>query len=120
MAAKYSLTIEQGATFYRKLTWKDANNNPIEVTGYKARMQIRKGYGGVLMHSMTSEEGRGITLLPDGIIELDIAADVTSRFNTGSAVYISPAVYDLELEDSIGNVIRLIEGTVTISPEVTI
>ena len=41
-AAKLNLTIEQGATYKKKFTWKDSAGVAIDLSGYSARMHIRK------------------------------------------------------------------------------
>ena len=40
-AGKYSFTIEQGSTVDFRIEYKDSNSNPIDLTNYQARMQIR-------------------------------------------------------------------------------
>jgi len=40
-AGRYLLTIEQGATTDLLLEYKDSNGNPVDLSGYTARMQIR-------------------------------------------------------------------------------
>ena len=40
-AGRYSFTIEQGATLDFELAYKDSDNNPVDLTGYQGRMQIR-------------------------------------------------------------------------------
>jgi len=44
-AGKYSFTIEQGATLDFELAYKDSSDNPIDLTGYQGRMQIRPTAG---------------------------------------------------------------------------
>lgn len=114
MAGQYNFTIEQGATFTRVIIWKDENGNPVDVTGYVARMQIRKTKGdSKIILSLDSGDLGGITLgTTDGKITITIPADVTADLNFDSGVY------DLELEKS-GVVTRLLEGRVTLSKEVT-
>lgn len=110
-AADYDLLIEQGATFTLDIVWKDADNNPIDITGYEARMQIRKSYDTAPVISLT--DGNGIVLGGvDGTIEINIEADVTED------IEIRRGRYDLELEFN-GVVTRLIQGVVDISREVT-
>ena len=41
-AGKYSFTIEQGSTLDFEIQYKDSNNNPVDLAGYQARMQIRE------------------------------------------------------------------------------
>lgn len=42
MNARYDLTINKGATFAPKFTWKDEEKNLVDLTGYTARMHIRE------------------------------------------------------------------------------
>lgn len=44
MARYVELTIEQGATFVKKLIVKDANGDPMDLTGYAANAQMGRSY----------------------------------------------------------------------------
>ena len=113
-AARQNLSIEQGATFRLSLQWA-ANNAPMDITGYVARMQIRSEVASsTVIHELTSENG-GIIFedAATGKIQLYISSNNTAGFN------FKRGVYDLELEAPSGDVIRLIEGSVTLSLEVT-
>ena len=110
-AANYDLYVEQGATFELSIVWKDDEGTPIDITGYSARLQIRKTYTSDPVISLTN--GDGITLGGvTGSIDILIDADATE------AIEIRRGRYDLELEFA-GVVTRLIEGVVEISREVT-
>ena len=112
--AKQDITVYQGQTFVQPLVWKDNAQTPINLTGFTARLQIRRNVRSPdVLHSMTTENG-GITLGDlFGTIELTIPAATSSLFAFRSAVY------DLELIAPGGAVTRLMEGEVTVSPEVT-
>lgn len=110
-AAKLNLTVEQGATYTKKLVWRDKNRRPVNLTGYTARMQIRpKVDSSQIIYELSTTNGR-ITLSSTGVIEMKISATDTSTLVSG--------VYDLELTTASGDVVRLVEGKVTVSPEVT-
>ena len=113
-AGKLNLTIVQGATYRKTLTWKDSDLVLIDLTGYTARMKARDAVGAVAeLLDLTTENG-GITLGGAlGTIELFISDTATG------ALTWSRAVYDLELEDAGGDVTRLVEGTVRVNPEIT-
>lgn len=113
-AAELDLTIEQGATFDKTLTWQDADSTPIDITGYVARMQIReeKSADAVLLE-LTDVNGRIVLGDAAGTIQLLINAADTEAFAFTSGVY------DLELESPGGVVTRLVEGKVKVSLEVT-
>ncbi len=44
MAAEYNLTIDQGSTFTKSITWQDSNGDAYNLSDYEARMMIRKHY----------------------------------------------------------------------------
>ena len=115
-AGRLSIVIEQGTTFNPVLTYTDNAEPPvpIDLTGYTARMQIRlKRTSPDFIHELTTENG-GITLGGAlGTITLLITSDDTTLFDFKSAVY------DLELIDGSGRVIRLLQGSVTLSTEAT-
>jgi hypothetical protein len=110
-AANYDILIEQGATFNLTIRWKDKDGDPIDLTGFDARMQIRKSFASDEIVSLTSDDG--ITLGGAlGTIEINIDADTTEELD------IRRGVFDLELINA-GVVNRLIQGSVNITPEVT-
>jgi hypothetical protein len=117
IAGKFDLIIQQGATFDLEMTLKQENGNPINLTGYEARMQIRTRHSAqTAMLEITTDEDGGITF-PDpatGKIVIEIPAETTAELKA-----IKAAVYDLELIEPQGKVRRVVEGTVTITPEVT-
>lgn len=115
-AAKLDLTIEAGATFRQTLLYQDPNGVAVPLTGYFARMQIRaRADDPEILHTMTSPAD-GIAVGPlAGEIHLRIGADVTNTF------LFKNAVYDLELAMTADptEVVRLVEGKVTVNPNVT-
>ena len=125
-AGKYTFYIEQGATTDFQLVWKDANNSPVNLSDYSARMQIRTGYGGTLICALSSSlaaDGTGLnfsgsngtTPLSSGSIGIFISAVSSSAFT------FTEAKYDLELEEkTTGYVTRLIEGKVKLSKNITV
>ena len=113
-AAVYNLYIEQGATFQKTLTWKDSSGNPINLTGYTARMQFRRSAASAdVLYSATTTNGKITLGGVAGTVALVLPAADTELFDFGCAVY------DLEVESSGGTVYRLLEGGVEVSLEVT-
>ena len=115
-AGRSALYIEQGATFRHQFTWLDKNKVPTDISGYTVRMQIRTAISqGTVLCELTTENGRVLILNgPGGKFELLISADVTATFNWKTGVY------DLLVTSTIGEVTRLVEGSVTVSPSVTL
>lgn len=113
MADKHNISIDKGATFQMAVTWQDENAAAINLTGYTARMQIRKSINDKSpVISLTSSSGITITAI-SGLLEVLISATDTS------AITIENGVYDLEVESGAGIVTRLLEGLVTFNSEVT-
>lgn len=108
----YDFKIYQGATFSRVITWKDESGALVDLTGYSARMQIRKKIDGDSIIELTTSNGRITLGGAAGTITLNISA-------TDTAALLSNGVYDLELVASGNIVTRLLEGSVTLSREVT-
>jgi len=113
-AGKLDIIIEQGATFSRVLTWKDEDEDPVNLTGYSARMQAREHQASTEPFIDLTTANGGITLGGSGgTITLSVAATITG------AIAADSGVYDLELESASGIVTRLLEGNVIISKNVT-
>jgi len=127
-AGRYSFTIEQGATLDFELAYKDSNNDPIDLTGYQARMQIRPSVGSdtvyITLSSSLDPDGTGLNLSgsdglnppTSGTIGIYISA------NSSSQLDFSEAVYDLELAtgSTYPVVTRLLEGAVKLDKNVTL
>jgi hypothetical protein len=111
------LLIECGTTFKAALKLTQKVNKvkvPIDLTGYDARMQIRPSHkSATILLSLTVSNG-GITIdEPNGIIRLRIEDSVTTGLTW------TQGVFDLEIIQPNGDVLRLIQGAVRTSPEVT-
>ena len=113
-AGRYNIKIEQGATFRFEIVYRDSNSAIVNLTGYTARMQIRPipSSATILVNASTANGKIVITPLL-GQIVVSLTATETAALDFTSARY------DLEIEASNGTVTRLIEGVVTLSPEVT-
>jgi hypothetical protein len=115
-AGIYNITCNQGATFSRTLTWRDAAKKAIDITGYTARMQVRStADSAIVVIELTTDNGRIDTSTSPllGQVSLSIAAVDTAALAPG--LY----VYDLELVSPAGDVNRIIEGNFVVKAEVT-
>ena len=116
-AGRYSFVIEQGSTLNLELQYRDSNGNPIDLTDYSGRMQIRPSPGSptlyITLSSSLQPDGTGLVLGGvSGTINIVISAA------TSSALTFSSGSYDLELTS--GSVVtRLIQGTAFVNKEVT-
>ena len=119
-AGKYSFVIEQGTTTNFNILYQDSSKNYINLTGYEARMQLRSSISSPTVYlqlsSSLNSDGTGITVSPSGSINIYISSC------TSSLLTFDQAVYDLEIYSGSGAcpyVIRLLEGNVKLSKEVT-
>ena len=113
MAAIANLTIDQGTTFTSDVTVKDANGNPFDLTGYTALARMAKGYSSTRTRTVIT-----CTVAADatsGVITMALSADETAQLEDGRYVY------DLEiLQTSSSTITRVIEGVITVRPQVSI
>jgi hypothetical protein len=122
------LYIEQGATYTLAFQWCEPGadaltpGDPHDLTGFKARMQIRKKQGEAVLASATTDNGKivlgrnrdGDDLgAASGWIRVELPDEDTDNLQTKTAKY------DLEVEDAGGRVYRLLQGTVTVDPNIT-
>jgi hypothetical protein len=111
----HNFVIHQGATFSLEVTYQDANGDPINLTGYTARMHVRlKREDTDTLLVLTTENGRIALGGAAGTVTLTVTAADTAALD-----WTGPAVYDLELISGGGVVTRLLMGRVTLSKEVT-
>jgi|TARA_B110000977_G_scaffold27626_1_gene34982 hypothetical protein len=112
MAAIANLIIDQGANFSSDVTVKDANGNAFDLTGYTTQAKLAKGYSSTRTRtSMTSVIG---TDAASGVVALALTATQTAALDA------ERYVYDVEItQTSTGVVTRVIEGLITVRPNVT-
>lgn len=104
--SKVNLIVDQGTNFNTIIELTDENNDPLNVTGYSASGQIRKHPGSNTAVSFT-------TNLSNGYLTISLSHAQTSNIVPGRYSY------DVELTDASNVRIRIIEGIVTVTPEVT-
>lgn len=123
-AGTYNFTCEQGSTFTRLIELEEPDliadptggtHVPLNISGYTARMQIRRTIdSSTVIVNLTTENG-GLTVNPtdpENQILISMSDDVTASISTSG-------VYDLEIESPTGVVSRVLQGAVTLSQEVT-
>lgn len=123
IAGNYNITCEQGATFVRVIQIKEPD--PADPTGstyqaydlenFTARMQVRRTHDSTTVQVELTTENNRITLEPGGekgVVRLEMDDATTAALS-------SDGVYDLEIISAGGFVNRVIQGTFTLSREVT-
>jgi hypothetical protein len=123
-AGRYDIILEQGATFDLPLRYKSPSGAGVDLSGYSARMQVRESPDSALLVEFNS------ALTANGAILLSGAAeDREDGANGNLRIFMSSANsaalprfsgrYDLELSDSTGYTLRLLEGQFRVEPEIT-
>jgi tRNA threonylcarbamoyladenosine modification (KEOPS) complex Pcc1 subunit len=123
IAGNYNILCQQGSSFARTIALEQprtpTEEDPAEyeiypLTNHTARMQVRRTVltDGDPLISLTTENGRISINGAAGLIALSISAADTAALT-------SSGVYDLEIISSTGLVSRVIQGTFTLSLEVT-
>ncbi len=113
-AGSMDFCIEQGIDFSKDITWKDANGAYIVTSGYTAQMQVRvRRNSSSFLLELSTANGRITVTGASGLFALSLTDDETRAlsFDTG--------VYDFEVTSAAGIVYRLLEGSVSLSKEVT-
>lgn len=109
MAGFVELTLEQGATFSTQVSVKDANGSSLDLTNFTARSQMRKSYYSSNYSSFT------VTIPNPQTGNINMSMSSTNTANLSPGRY----VFDLEIESNSNDVTRVIEGIVTVLPNVT-
>lgn len=107
MATKVNLVVDQGSTFSTSITFNDENGNTINFSSYSGAAQMRKHF------TSSNSTSFAVSLTSNGVVTLSLTANQTGNLVAGRYVY------DLEVTDAANVISRLIEGIVTVTPNVT-
>lgn len=108
MATKTNIQIDQGTSFRTTLDIVDNDGTEIPLEGYTGSAQIRKHYTSLTAVSFDVE-----IIEEEGKIRLSLDPDVSAEMEPGRYVY------DVYVTSPDGDVSRIVEGLVTINPQVT-
>ena len=116
------LYIEQGVTFTTGFNWYRESTvtpgtpgDPYDLTGATARMQIRKKAGDpTVLVDASTENGKIVLGGTTGRVDI-VLTDADTE-----ALTVKTAAYDLKLALADGTTHRLLQGPVTVSPDVTV
>ena len=128
MPGKFDFTVVQGEDCFLTMFWKTQPGEccdgetptppaPVDLTGYSLRMQIRPSPGSATLYYEANEANqRLVKVSPEiGQFALYIPAAESSAWAWRRGVY------DLEITHVASGIVkRLLEGAVTVSPEVTV
>ena len=103
--------IDQGSTFSKQITVYETDGSTIQnLTGYTAASQIRKNYTSTAYTTILATIQTPAT---NGVIVMSLTAVQTAALKSGRYVY------DLQITAADETVTRIIEGVITLRPEVT-
>jgi len=108
-AGTYNFTVEQGATFTRVLTLQE-NASVMDLTGYSVASQLRSTHDS---NTVVGTFSCSLTDASNGQITMSMTASATGAIEEGMYVY------DTEITSSAGAVTRILQGKVTLTPQVT-
>lgn len=120
-ALRYDLAMQKGAYFKRTFKWLDKLGELKQIEGWRGHMQIKTGYGGDTVASLSTENG-GINIIT-GYITIVVEEQVTSQF---VVPVIDPKqvpkrifYYDLFLYDLDDNPFKYLYGNNTVYGSIT-
>jgi len=108
MGTKVNIVIDQGTDFATTVSLTNAEGAQLDLTGMTAASQIRKTYSSSNSTAFTTALANN-----NGTLTLSLNNSVTSSLSAGRYVY------DVELTDASSVKSRILEGMVTVTPEVT-
>lgn len=109
MATKANLVIDQGSTYSVEIQLSDQNGDPLDLNGYAANAQIRKWYSSSTPAAVFNANINSYS----SSITLTLTANQTSNLVAGRYVY------DVETTSPANTISRLVEGIITVTPQVT-
>lgn len=111
MSAYVELYVDQGSTFNNVINLTDdITNTPINILGYNVTSQIKRSYYSA---NVTANIICSITDAANGEITLSIPAANTANIKAGRYVF------DVKTKDTSNTIARVLEGIITVTPQVT-
>jgi len=109
MAVTAYLDIDQGSDFTAEFQLENDNGTLMNLTGFTVYSQFRKSYRSSTGYSFTTQ----VTNPTQGKLTLSLLGNASSAIKPGRYLY------DVEVISSGGLKTRVVEGILTINPEIT-
>ena len=109
MATVSNLFVDAGANYSNIITVAASNGQPLDLTGYTVASQMRKSYQSSTAYNFTASVYNAAT----GKVRLQLSATQSSAIPAGRWLY------DVEITSPSGTKTRVVEGIVTVSPQIT-
>lgn len=111
MAAYVELYMDKGADFRNVINiTDDLTNAPVNITEYNITSQMRRSYYSA---NATANITCTITNPANGEITMSMTAANTALIKDGRYLF------DMKVTDGYGNISRVLEGIITVTPRVT-
>jgi hypothetical protein len=109
MAVLANLEIDQGSDFTTELILENDDGTPMDLRQFSVYSQFRRSYGSTIGYTFQTS----IVDALNGIISLSLSGVTSSAIKPGRYLY------DVEISNSIPRKTRVVEGIITINPEIT-
>ena len=109
MATISNLYVDAGATYSNIITVTASNGQPLNLTGYTVASQMRKSYQSSTSYAFAA----AVYDAPTGKIRLQLSPAQSEVIPAGRWLY------DVEITSTTGAKTRVVEGIVTVNPQIT-
>jgi hypothetical protein len=109
MATISNLYIDAGSTYSNIITVSSANGQPLNLNGYTVASQMRKSYQSSVFYNFNAS----IYIANQGKVRLQLTGAQSEAIPPGRYLY------DVEITSPSGNITRVVEGIVTVNPQIT-
>lgn len=117
MAAYVELYMDQGATFTNTINLTDDFTNAyVNISSYMFRSQMRRSYYSI---NPSANLICTVTDAANGELTLTLPASSTANVKAGRYLFDIEVIYPMSAGQTENTVSRIVEGIITVTPEVT-
>ena len=109
MATVSNLFVDAGASYSNIISVAATNGQPLNLTGYSVASQMRKSYQSSTAFNFTAS----VYNAEQGKVRLQLTPEQSSAIPAGRWLY------DVEITSPSGTKTRVVEGIVTVNPQIT-
>lgn len=109
MASISNLFVDAGSNYSNIITVRATNGLPLDLTSYTVKSQMRKSYTSSTYHNFTATIYNAV----NGQVKLELTATQSEAIPPGRWLY------DVEITSASGTKTRVVEGIVTVTPQIT-
>ena len=109
MATVSNLFVDAGASYSNIISVAATNGQPLNLTGYSVASQMRKSYQSSTAYNFTAS----VFNAEQGKVRLQLTPEQSQAIPAGRWLY------DVEITSPSGSKTRVVEGIVTVNPQIT-